>query len=82
MAANEMPPSYQPLRTDYAYVVQLGGPAQNAMLSGRVEHVASGQALRFSSADELLRFLTQSHSLDDARRGVLEDHPFYRTLAR
>ena len=59
MAVDHLPPSYQPLRAEYAYVVQLRKPAAHGAVSGRIEHMASGSAARFESAEELLKFLGQ-----------------------
>ena len=44
---------------EYAFVVQFAADsaADAERLSGRVEHVVSGQAHRFESAQELLKFL-------------------------
>ncbi len=51
----------QSLQPEYAFVVQLrGGPATSRHgLQGRVEHVVSGEALRFASTAELVEFLTR-----------------------
>jgi len=46
------------LSPDRAFVVQLRGRTGGAF-SGRVEHVTSGEAAHFESAEELLAFLTQ-----------------------
>jgi len=48
------------LLPERAFVVEFssdGGPARDDDLSGRVEHVVSGQAARFASAGELLEFV-------------------------
>ena len=52
-----------------AFVVQLHAEADVAhgRLSGRVEHVLSGQAARFQNLDELLAFL--SRMLQTASQG-------------
>ena len=44
-----------------AFVVQFQGPAEETTLleHGRVEHLVSGQATRFASLDELLKFVKQ-----------------------
>lgn len=54
-------PAGQSLQPERAFVVQLrGGPVSNrSSLQGRVEHVVSGEALRFRSTAELIAFLTQ-----------------------
>jgi hypothetical protein len=50
-----------PFPIQHAFVVQfatdiaLGG----AGMAGRVEHIVSGQAMRFQSIDELLAFVTR-----------------------
>jgi hypothetical protein len=49
-----------PLSPDRAFVVEFAGGAKTPradLLSGRVEHVISGQATRFTSAGELLEFV-------------------------
>jgi hypothetical protein len=48
------------LLPERAFVVEFssgGGTAPEHHLSGRVEHVVSGQAARFASAGELLEFV-------------------------
>jgi hypothetical protein len=52
----------QSLQPERAFVVQLrGGPATSPSgLQGRVEHVVSGEALRFASTAEMIEFLTRS----------------------
>jgi hypothetical protein len=48
------------LLPERAFVVEFssgGGTAREEHLSGRVEHVVSGQAARFASAGELLAFV-------------------------
>ena len=44
-----------------AFVLHLhpGADPANARFEGHVEHVASGQAMRFRSLEELLAFLTR-----------------------
>ena len=61
------------LQPEYAFVVQFrGGPAQGERrLQGRVEHVVSGEALRFDSTAELIAFLTRV--LDAPRRSPVID---------
>jgi len=51
-----------PLQPERAFVVQLrGGPAASPQgLQGRVEHVVSGEALRFGSTAELIEFLVRN----------------------
>ena len=55
------PPRYRQgaYPVDYAFVVQIAADsaADAERLSGRVEHIVSGQAHRFASAQELLKFL-------------------------
>lgn len=48
-----------PLPPELAFVVQLqaSGHQPPHTLAGRVEHIASGQAARFASLDELFAFL-------------------------
>lgn len=59
--ADDRRPTGRSLDPDHAFVVQLrGGPVTNPhQLEGRVEHVVSGEALRFRSAAELIEFLTR-----------------------
>ena len=53
------PATAPPLPVHRAFVVQLHATAVVAQgqLSGRVEHVLSGQAAHFQSVDELLAFM-------------------------
>ena len=50
-----------PLLPEWAFVVQfrLGTDFAHGHLDGRVEHVTSGQAIRFHSVEELLTFMAQ-----------------------
>jgi hypothetical protein len=59
----------QALQPEHAFVVQLrSGPARSRRrLQGRVEHVVSGEVLRFDTTAELVDFLTRL--LDAPRRG-------------
>jgi hypothetical protein len=52
---------HSPLLPQYAFVVQLraGADVQRGHLTGRVEHVLSGQATSFESLEELLQFMAQ-----------------------
>jgi hypothetical protein len=45
----------------HAFVVQFAADTslRDADMAGRVEHIASGQAIRFQSTEELLTFVTQ-----------------------
>jgi hypothetical protein len=54
----QSPPS---LPTNRAFVVQFRAQPTDAVLSweGRVEHLSSGQVLRFHSPEELLTFLAR-----------------------
>jgi hypothetical protein len=54
----QSPPS---LPTNRAFVVQFRAQPTDAALSweGRVEHLSSGQVLRFHSPEELLMFLAR-----------------------
>jgi hypothetical protein len=54
----QSPPS---LPTNRAFVVQFRAPSTGPVLSweGRVEHLSSGQVLRFHSPEELLTFLAR-----------------------
>ena len=60
-----MPPSQPTLPTNRVFVVQFHAPPAGAEASyaGRVEHLVSGQAVRFHSLEELVGFMV----------GVLED---------
>ena len=53
--------SQAPLPAELAFVVQLRGkPAPGGEpLVGRVEHIASGETLRFDSAAELITFISK-----------------------
>lgn len=44
-----------------AFVLQINANAiaEDGVLTGRIEHVASGQAIRFGSTAELLSFLAE-----------------------
>ena len=55
------PTADQPLPVQRAFVVQLHATAAVAQgqLSGRVEHVLSGQAAHFHTLDELLAFIAR-----------------------
>ena len=48
-----------PLSPHWAFVVQfrVGTDVERGRLEGRVEHVVSGQAIHFSSLEELLAFM-------------------------
>ena len=50
-----------PLLPDWAFVVQfrVGTNIEHGRMEGRVEHVVSGQATRFSSLEDLLAFMAQ-----------------------
>ena len=54
-----VPPSQPSLPTNRVFVVQFRAPPTGASPSynGRVEHVVSGQVIRFHSLDELLAFM-------------------------
>ncbi len=84
--------SGQALQPERAFVVQFrSGPlASRRRLQGRVEHVVSGETLRFGSTAELLDFLTRllasarpssvsrrtaPRALDDRAAGNLGDAP-------
>jgi hypothetical protein len=56
-----IPASQAPLPAELAFVVQLRGtPAPGSQhLIGRVEHIASGETLRFDSAAELITFMSK-----------------------
>lgn len=59
-----------PLPAARAFVVQLRGAMEPAgeLFVGRAEHMASGTAVRFSSADELIAFITRTLAPEDAPR--------------
>jgi hypothetical protein len=50
-----------PLSPQWAFVVQLrqGTPLTPEALTGRVEHIVTGQATLFASLDDLLSFMQQ-----------------------
>lgn len=73
MPIDELPHPNQALRPERAYVLQLGEPAPNAAISGRIEHIASGAAMRFGSVDELLRFLGAPHNSAHLHRFIDAD---------
>ena len=56
-----MSQSHASLPTNRAFVVQFRAQPTDSALSweGRVEHLSSGQVLRFHSSEELLAFLTR-----------------------
>jgi len=56
-----LPPSEAPLTPHWAFVVQLrqGTALTPEALHGRVEHIVSGQATRFTSLAELGAFMAQ-----------------------
>ena len=53
------PKSAAPLTPDLAFVVQLQKPNSPRVedLAGRIEHIASGQAMRFTCLAELCAFM-------------------------
>ena len=55
------PQSAAPLSAHWAFVVQLHreAPITTDRLSGRAEHVTSGQAIQFNSVAQLLGFMQQ-----------------------
>ena len=59
-------PAQAPLPVELAFVVQLRRlPASNAEdLTGRVEHLTSGDALRFTSEAELIDFLRKASAMN------------------
>jgi len=54
------PHQSKPLSVYRTFVVQLHAGAVDARFSGRVEHVASGLAFEFSSAEALVQFLADN----------------------
>jgi len=60
-------PSGAPLPAERAFVVQLRAATATAgeLFVGRAEHMASGSAARFSSAAELIAFITRILAGDD-----------------
>jgi hypothetical protein len=48
-----------PFHPDWAFVIQLceGSPLSVAQLQGRIEHVTSGKASTFESAEQVLEFM-------------------------
>ena len=53
------PAPHAPLNPNSAFVVHLTNSADSHAVSGRVEHVASGRALRFMSVVQLLDFMNE-----------------------
>jgi hypothetical protein len=55
------PAAVAPLPADRAFVVQLRAPSHSSgdLFTGRVEHIASGSAMRFDSAEDLIAFITK-----------------------
>jgi hypothetical protein len=55
------PEEQAPLSVHCAFVVhfRVNSDVAHGRLAGRVEHVASGQATRFASLEELLAFIAQ-----------------------
>ncbi len=51
-----------PLSPHWAFVVQfrVGTEVEQGQVTGRVEHIVSGQAVHFQSVEELWAFLHQS----------------------
>lgn len=68
-------PTGTPLPAERAFVVQLrdAEPA-GELFVGRAEHMASGTAERFSSAAELLGFITRMLARDDGLHAAGEAH--------
>jgi hypothetical protein len=62
------PQSAALLSPHWAFVIQLHheAPISTDRLSGRAEHVTSGQAMQFDSVAQLLRFMQQV--LDDLKK--------------
>lgn len=56
------------LSPNRAFVVQLRG--RPGTFAGRVEHMASGEAAHFESAEELRAFLSRETSSRGAQRGA------------
>ena len=63
--------SVAPLPPERAFVVQLRQPraADGEIFTGRVEHVSSGEGVRFESAAELIAFIEKigGHTTDRSR---------------
>ncbi len=66
---------HRDLPSDHAFVVQFRARETGSALplEGRVEHLASGQATRFDSPQQLLRFIEQT--LGSHRRGRTDEGP-------
>lgn len=59
MDRQSSPPCSTPLPAKFTFVVQFGADAKtNQQLTGRVEHVVSGQQRRFANFEELVAALT------------------------
>ena len=69
---------YRPVMKDWkyngAFVIQfqLETDLENGRCQGRAEHIVSYKAIRFSSLEELLAFVTQV--LTEIRAGEEQDH--------
>ena len=65
-----MPEAILPLPTDHAFVLQLeeshGRPG--TCRAGRVEHLSSGEATRFTTTEELWEFVDRVLTLSTDRR--------------
>jgi len=69
-------PAMDRLQHDSAFVVQFrrGPDFETGFVEGRVEHVASGRAMRFESMDELLNlFVRLMKDREPARPGNQEE---------
>ena len=54
-----MPELMNPLPTDHAFVLQMKASRDCACRTGRVEHLATGQAARFTTPAELWDFIDE-----------------------
>jgi hypothetical protein len=61
VSATELMEETSPLSPQRAFVVQFraGAGVEPVRFTGRVEHMASGQATRFESVEDLVTFVTQ-----------------------
>ena len=63
------PPPFRDLPPERSFVVQFSGfaPLGPENFCGRIEHIASGESLRFGSLEELYRFVSSLPRTSGAR---------------
>ncbi|MGH7966476.1 MAG: hypothetical protein ACRERD_32400 [Candidatus Binatia bacterium] len=72
--ASALPGEALPLPPQYAFVVQLrmGAERLTGPLTGRVEHITSGDATRFTSVEELVAFMRRRVAEQQQKAGEKE----------